>query len=158
MNYLARFLELLQNYTDLQSRKRELDAEMAKLVPVLTATYNALTDREKLLVASPIAKVKWEIGGSGLKEAVTMALNARNGEWLTPPEVRNYLEAVGLDFGTAGDRGLASIGTTLKRMVPEEVEAKPIAVGQIGYRSRHYDARKIIEAEVRDILRRDRRK
>jgi hypothetical protein len=153
MDFLKRFLELLQSYSDLLAKQREIDAALAKLTPVIRATYNALTPIEKVRVARPIAKVEWKLEGIGLKQAVLMALDAKSGEWLTPPEIRDYLETVGFDFGTSSARGLTSVGTTLKRMVPDEIEAKPLAGRQIGYRSRRYDAKGIIDAEVRKLLR-----
>jgi hypothetical protein len=74
----------------------------------------------------------------GLKQGVVMALRASSNDWLTPPQIRDYLKNIGFDFGTSGSGGLASIGTTLKRMVPEEVEAKTVNGGQMAYKLRGY--------------------
>lgn len=158
MDHLEHFLELLQSYGDLRAQQRQIDGELAKLTPVIKATYDALEPRERLRAAGPINKVEWQLEGVGLKQAVRMALDARSGEWLTPPEIRDYLETVGFNFGTASARGLASVGTTLKRMVPDEIDAKPLAGGQIGYRSRSYNAKGILDAEVRELLAKQKRK
>lgn len=151
VKYLHRFLDLVQSYSDLVARQQELDIELAKLTPVINVTYNALSNAEKAKVASPIARVKWR-NKDGLKGAVLMALNAKIGDWLTPPDVRNYLETVGFTFGTSSGRGLASIATTLKRMVPSEVETKTLESGQPGYRIRQYDA-EVINQEIKALLR-----
>lgn len=152
MSQLKGFLEILKSYSDLLEQQKVIDARLAMLTPAVRAMYGTLTRVEKAKVASTIAKVKWKIEGIGLKQAVMMALDARSSEWLTPPEIRDYLESVGFNFGASGARGLTSVGTTLKRMVPEEIDAKPLAGGQIGYRSRHYDAKGLLDEEVRQLM------
>jgi hypothetical protein len=54
-------------------------------------------------------------------------------EWLTPIQVRDYLSSIGCNFEKYKANPLASIHTTLRRMVPNEMECK-IVDGQKLYR------------------------
>jgi hypothetical protein len=56
-------------------------------------------------------------------------------EWLTPVEIRDYLKNNGFTFEEYRANPLASIHTTLKRMVPHEVECQTVE-GQKRYRLR----------------------
>ena len=57
---------------------------------------------------------------------------------MTPPQIRDYLNAAGFDFGKYIANPLTSIGTTLKRMLPFEVETKTLDNGQAAYRLRNF--------------------
>jgi len=54
-------------------------------------------------------------------------------EWLTPTEIRDSLKNTGFNFERYKANPLASIHTTLRRMVPHEVECKTLD-GQKRYR------------------------
>jgi hypothetical protein len=54
-------------------------------------------------------------------------------DWLTPTEIRDYLKNIGFNFERSKANPLASIHTTLRRMVPHEVESKTLE-GQKIYR------------------------
>jgi len=54
--------------------------------------------------------------------------------WLTPVQIRDSLKHMGFPFENYKANPLASIHTTLKRMVPGEVETKTLADGQKVYR------------------------
>lgn len=54
-----------------------------------------------------------------------------NKAWMSPIEVREALYAAGFDFSGYTSNPLSTIHTALKRMVPEEVEAKEGADGQV---------------------------
>jgi hypothetical protein len=54
--------------------------------------------------------------------------------WLTPVEIRDALKRMGFPFENYKANPLASIHTTLKRMVPGEMEAKTRKDGQTVYR------------------------
>ncbi len=144
MKHLQRFLELVQEYSDLMGRQQEIDVDLAKLLPVINASYHALSLTEQAKVENAISKVRWKNKEEGLKWSVLMALSARLDEWLTPPEVRSYLETVGYAFGKGGAHGLASITTTLKRMTPKQVEVG-VVNGQTAYRIPKYNANSVNE-------------
>jgi hypothetical protein len=52
-------------------------------------------------------------------------------DWMSPIDVREALYAAGFDFSGYTSNPLSTIHTALKRMVPEEVEAKEGADGQV---------------------------
>ena len=54
--------------------------------------------------------------------------------WLTPVEIRDRLKNIGFPFENYKANPLASIHTTLKRMVPGEMEVKTLKGGQKVYR------------------------
>lgn len=54
--------------------------------------------------------------------------------WLTPVEIRDALKRMGFPFENYKANPLASIHTTLKRMVPAEMEVKTLKDGQKAYR------------------------
>ena len=54
--------------------------------------------------------------------------------WLTPVEIRDALKRMGFPFENYKANPLASIHTTLKRMVPAEMETKTLKDGQKVYR------------------------
>ncbi len=153
IDYVKIFGDLVLHYSDLVSQRKKIEVELARLAQTIESTFKLLTPAQQGKVAQHVNKSQWQF--KGLKQGVLTALKARSGEWLTPPEVRDYLMTIGFNFGTASANGLASIGTTLKRLVPEEVEAKPLAGGQIAYRIRGYDALSVINAETQELLRKD---
>src|SRR5580765_6778842 len=55
-------------------------------------------------------------------------------EWFTPVEIRDALKRMGFPFENYKANPLASIHTTLKRMVPAEMDVKTQADGQKVYR------------------------
>jgi len=58
----------------------------------------------------------------------------REGKWLTPVEIRDALKRMGFPFENYKANPLASIHTTLKRMVPAEMDMKTLKDGQKVYR------------------------
>jgi len=130
IDYFQIFLDLAERHSALIEQKKAIDVEIARLLPTIQSTYNLLSLAQQRKVAKSIDRIEVD---KGLKNGVLMALKSRGGEWLTPPEIRDYLEGVGFNFGTSSDRGLASIGTTLRRMVPSELDTKARDNGQIAY-------------------------
>ena len=64
----------------------------------------------------------------------TSAPGPEKKDWLTPVEIRDALKRMGFPFENYKANPLASIHTTLKRMVPAEMEVKTLADGQKAYR------------------------
>lgn len=140
IDYEDWFTNLTKEYASLTIEKERIEEELARLAPVLQSTYRMLTAPQRGRVAKITAGIDTRC--PGLKEGVLMAFKASDKEWLTPPEIRDYLETIGFDYGAASDRGLSSIGTTLKRMVPEEMHSKALENGQIAYRPKGMGIRK----------------
>ena len=72
--------------------------------------------------------------------------------WLTPVEIRDALKRMGFPFENYKANPLASIHTTLKRMVPAEMETKTLKDGQKVYRLKSAGEWTQAFAEVRQWL------
>lgn len=72
--------------------------------------------------------------------------------WFTPVEIRDALKRMGFPFENYKANPLASIHTTLKRMVPAEMEVKTLKDGQKAYRLKSAGEWKEAFAEVRQWL------
>ncbi len=136
IDYYKIFVELDERHTELTKQQKMVEVELAKLTETIQSIFKMLTPAQQRKAQKVIERIEGPKGG--LKQGVVMALRASTNDWLTPPQIRDYLKNIGFDFGSSGSRGLASIGTTLKRMVPEEVEAKAVSGGQMAYRLRGY--------------------
>jgi hypothetical protein len=73
-------------------------------------------------------------------------------EWFTPVEIRDALKRMGFPFENYKANPLASIHTTLKRMVPAEMEVKTLEDGQKAYRLKSAGEWSKAFAEVRQWL------
>jgi hypothetical protein len=72
--------------------------------------------------------------------------------WFTPVEIRDALKRMGFPFENYKANPLASIHTTLKRMVPAEMEVKTLKDGQKAYRLKSAGEWTQAFAEVRQWL------
>jgi len=142
IDYEKLFGELVQKHSDLVQQRDKIEVELARLTQLLQATYNMLTLVQRARLHTEIEQ--FDARPLGLKQGVLMALKARNDEWLTPPEIRDYLESIGFSFGTDSARGLTSVGTTLRRMVPDELETRAVEGGQTAYRIRRGRLRTVV--------------
>jgi hypothetical protein len=79
---------------------------------------------------------------------------AERKEWFTPVEIRDALKRMGFPFENYKANPLASIHTTLKRMVPAEMDVKTLKDGQKAYRLRSAGEWTEAFAEVRQWLQR----
>ena len=131
LDYVKMFSDLAHQHSDLVRQRNKIEVELARLVQLLQSTYNMLTPAQQATLSGEIDSI--DMRPPGLKQGVLMAFKASNKEWLTPPDVRDYLESIGFNFGTDSARGLTSVGTTLRRMVPGELETKTLASGQTAY-------------------------
>jgi len=136
IDYYKIFSDLAARHSQLLTQQKGIEVELAKLTQTLQTIFNMLTPAQQRRARKPIGRIQGPKGG--LKEGIQMALKAKSNEWLTPPQIRDYLESIGFDFGGSSTSGLSAIATTLKRMVPKEVEMRTMPSGQIGYRVRGY--------------------
>lgn len=81
--------------------------------------------------------------------------NSGRSGWMTPVEIRDALKRMGFPFENYKANPLASIHTTLKRMVPGEMEVKTLKDGQKIYRLKSAGEWAQAFAEVRQWLRKD---
>ena len=82
----------------------------------------------------------------------TSATGSGKDAWFTPVEIRDALKRMGFPFENYKANPLASIHTTLKRMVPAEMEVKTLKDGQKAYRLKSAGEWKEAFAEVRQWL------
>jgi hypothetical protein len=134
IQYPSMLRELLEKHSDLAAQRNRIDVEMTKLTQLIRAAFNMLTPEEKAQAEAADFEKFLESYSLGLTSAVKMAFEAHKDEWLTPPEIRDYLNKIGFDFKKYIANPLTSIGTTLKRMGDFEIETKTMGSGQIAYR------------------------
>ena len=95
-------------------------------------------------------------GLQNLKEASVPGIaNISGKEWLTPVDIRDALKNMGYPFENYKANPLASIHTTLKRMVPGELETKTLKGGQKVYRLKDAAEWQEAFAEIRQWLKND---
>src|SRR6476646_11807726 len=82
----------------------------------------------------------------------TSATGSAKDAWFTPVEIRDALKRMGFPFENYKANPLASIHTTLKRMVPAEMEVKTLKDGQKAYRLKSAGEWTQAFAEVREWL------
>jgi hypothetical protein len=100
------------------------EIEIAKQKQFIVATMRMLSDEDKKHFDEMFnaAVARDANRSSGLKEAIRKLFPRWGGQWLTVAEVRDCLDNVGFDFSDYTTNPLASISTTLRRMVPDELE------------------------------------
>jgi hypothetical protein len=133
INYDEMFSALVQRSNDLSRQRDAIDVEIAKVRQLIIATFPLLPAEKQLLFQEDIEAMDEE--SAGLLDAIKLVFSAHKGEWLTVSKVRDYLLVMGFDFRHYRANPLASIGTTLKRMVPAHLEATTSGSGTL-YRRR----------------------
>lgn len=90
--------------------------------------------------------------GAGAGREAAPAAGSAKDAWFTPIEIRDALKRMGFPFENYRANPLASIHTTLKRMVPAEMEVKTLKDGQKAYRLKSAGEWSAAFAEVRQWL------
>jgi len=109
-------------------RRDAAEVEIAKQRQFIVATLNMLSDVEKRQFSQRLQTVtqQEDARSAGLTEAIRKALQASGRKWMTVAQVRNYLMNSGFDFTGYTANPLASISTTLRRLVPDEAETTTV--------------------------------
>ena len=134
IDYYAMFSDLVKRHNELAQRRNDIDLEVAKLKQLILATFPLLPEEKQELFQSEIEQMEEQ--SAGLLNAIKLVFSTHKGEWLTPSQVREYLSAMGFDLTQYRANPLASIATTLRRMVPGQLESKNSADGQVMYQRR----------------------
>ncbi|HXZ34306.1 MAG TPA: hypothetical protein VEH30_18680 [Terriglobales bacterium] len=116
IDYFEMFRSLVNRMTALTRQRDEIGAEITKLKELMLATFPLIPADKQNVFQKEIEEIEAEIGN--LTEAIRLVFSAHKGEWLTPPQVRDFLNEMGYDLTKYRANPLASIGTTLRRMVP----------------------------------------
>jgi hypothetical protein len=133
IDYYEMFGSFLMRASDVAKKRDELETELAKLRQLLIATFPLLPEDKQKLFQAEIDAMDEE-SGLGLLDAIKLVFSAHKEEWLTVSRVRDYLEEIGFDFRRYRANPLASIGTTLKRMVPTHLESRDSPTGTLYHR------------------------
>jgi hypothetical protein len=133
-DYYAIFHDLVNRHNELTDKRNEVDLEIAKISQLIKAIFPLLPDDKQKMFQSKIEEL--EKPDLRLSQAIKKVFKARMGEWLTPPAIRDYMSVIGFSLSGYAGNPLCSIGNTLKRMVPEELETEVLENGRTAYRLR----------------------
>jgi hypothetical protein len=134
INYDAMFADLLRRHNALILQRNEIDIEISKLKQLILATAPLLPEHKQKMIQTEIEELEEQ--SASLLDAIKLVFSARKEEWLTASEVRDYLMEMGIDFRQYKTNPLASIATTLKRMVPTYLESKTSVQTGTNYKRR----------------------
>lgn len=177
LDYMQILLDLMEERQKWASKRDEAIREISRLSELIRATMNMIPP-EQLARYEPIFE-RIEQRPLGLSVAIRACFAAaaapeklveiakrmaQNGKpesgdgssseklWLTPVEIRDRLKSMGFPFENYKANPLASIHTTLKRMVPGEMEVKTLKGGQKAYRLKSAGDWAQAFAEARDWM------
>ncbi len=116
MQMLRRLVEERESWV----RKRD-DAmrELSRLSELIRSTIKMFPPEQRSKCDALFERI--DNRPAGLTTAIRLCFTGGK-KWLTPVEIRDYLKSNGFNFESYKANPLASIHTTLRRMVPDEVE------------------------------------
>jgi hypothetical protein len=178
INYMQMLLDLMEERQKWIEKRDESVREISRLSELIRATMNMIP-AEQLARYEPIFE-RIEKRPAGLSTAIracytggtsfaaALRRDANQGqpettgigqespgerkEWFTPVEIRDALKRMGFPFENYKANPLASIHTTLKRMVPAEMDVKTLKSGEKAYRLKSAGEWTQAFAEVREWL------
>lgn len=135
IDYLKMLQELVRERENWVRQRDDAMREISRLSDLIRSTIKMLPERQRSKCDAVFERI--DNRPAGLTTAIRLCFSAGKDraakEWLTPVEIRDYLNQCGFNFENYRANPLASIHTTLKRMVPHEVEWR-ILNGQKLYR------------------------
>jgi len=143
----------MARYSELQKQKLDLEAEEEKTIQFIFATINMLTDDERLEYLGYLQEwsKSYQKGQESLADAIRETIYSAPKQWFTVAQVRDRLINSGFDFSKYQSNPLASVSTTLKRLLPKDAETHTVD-GVTVYRARNTKAAREREAR-RSMLR-----
>ncbi len=120
IDYYDLFASLVHRLGDRVRQRDEMDVEIAKLRQMVVSAFQLLPEEKQNIFHKEMDDIVNQ--STGLQDAIRLVFSAHPDEWLTVLNVREYLAETGFDFRHYRTNPLASIGTTLKRMVPVDLE------------------------------------
>jgi len=130
------------------NKRDEAMRELSRLAEMIRATVKMLTPEQRAKCDALLERI--DRRPAGLTTSIRLCFTAGK-EWLTPVEIRDMLKATGFSFESYKANPLASIHTTLKRMVPGEMECKTVD-GEKVYRLKTVEQWKAAMREAREWL------
>jgi hypothetical protein len=171
IDYMQMLLDLMEERQRWANQRDEAIREISRLSELIRATMN-MVPAEQLARYEPIFE-RIEQRPLGLSLAIRACFTAgpsgvgflprpdaggvpgrpEGDGWLTPVEIRDALKDMGFPFENYKANPLASIHTTLKRMVPSEMETRTLRDGQKVYRLKSAGEWARAFTEARDWIR-----
>lgn len=174
IDYMQMLLDLMDERQKWQGKRDEAIREISRLSELIRAAmkmvppeqlarYEPVFERieQRPLGLSLAIRACFTAGGSLVPAAGRLMYPnqqqpgkgpAEEKTWFTPVEIRDALQNMGFPFENYKANPLASIHTTLKRMVPGEIETKTLKDGQKVYRLKSAGEWSRAFAEARDWL------
>jgi hypothetical protein len=153
IDYLQMLRQLVAERDSWQQRREEADRQTLRLYALIRATAKMLPPEQR--TEGELLLDQIDQRPPGLMTGIRLCLSDPKHGWLTPVEIRNYLFEIRFGLENYTSNPLVSIHTTLKRMVPNEVEVKELPDGGKAYRLKRgaplRDARVQVVA-MRDML------
>ena len=125
VDYLHLLGDLLEERENRSRKRDDAERELSRLSELIRSTIKMLSPEQRSRCDCEILLERIDHRLPGLATVVRRAFLAGQ-QWLTPTEIRDYLKNIGFNFERYKANPLASIHTTLKRMVPHEVESKTL--------------------------------
>lgn len=132
IDYLALLHDLMKERESWARKRDDADREFSRLSELIRSTVKMLSPEQRSQCVGDLLEHFDQVYSPGLSNLVRGAFGSGK-VWLTPTQIRDYLRSIGFNFEKYKANPMASIHTTLRRMVPNEVECKTID-GQKSYR------------------------
>lgn len=150
-DYKAVLNQALEKLSDLAARREEIDTEAAKLQQFIIVTLDMLPEPEQKEMWDKIRKehAESETKAVSLSDAVRETLHDNPKKWFTSTEMRDALHLNKFDFSGYKSNPLASVSTTLRRLVPQDAHTMEIG-GVTAYKFRNTKATKLRVEQIRE--------
>jgi hypothetical protein len=129
MDYAQLLDDLVREHERCRQRREEADTELARLADLIRSAVRLLPADQQTRGDHVLDRL--EDRPTGLTAMIRLSL--ADGGWQTPAELRDFLSQCGL-FASYRSNPLASIHTTLKRLVPDTLEKRRDRGAGISYR------------------------
>lgn len=151
IDFLQMLRQLLVERESWNGKHEEAKRQMLRLDALILAMEKMLPPEQR--TQGKLLLVQLEHRPPGLSMGIRLCLSDPRHGWLTPVDIRNYLFEIRFGLENYTSNPLTSIHTTLKRMVPEEVEVKELPSGGKAYRLKRGTA--LQEGRVQGVALRD---
>jgi len=132
LDYVRLLRDLVEEREGWSRKRDDAERELSRLSDLIRSTIKMLSPEQRSKCDCEVLLERIDKRPPGLTTVIRRAFCAGQ-EWLTPTEIRDSLKNTGFNFERYKANPLASIHTTLRRMVPHEVECKTLD-GQKRYR------------------------
>src|SRR5262245_18612707 len=131
MDYPALLDQLVAEHDRCVRQRQEAEIELARLKDLIRSTVRLLPAEQQTRGERVLDRIEEQ--PIGLTAMIRLAL--ADGGWQTPAGIRDFLSHCGV-FRSYRSNPLASIHTTLRRMVPDTLEARRERAAGTSYRLR----------------------